>query len=211
MHKHNADKMNDFVFENGSNVFFTSDTHFNHSNIIKFCDRPFVNVREMDDTLINNWNNVVGEDDIVFHLGDFAWGGSQIWNDTLNKLNGRKYLILGNHDMKNIRQGYMDKFEFVGYQMQIRIEDRSIYLNHYPFLCYGGSYRGEDSVWQLFGHVHTCSGPHKHEGKDDERLKYLFPFQYDVGVDNNNYAPISWSDVKKKIMDQINESQQTVE
>ena len=67
------------------------------------------------------------------------------------------------------------------------------FLNHYPFLCYGGSYRG---VWQLFGHVH--SGPNA-EGLDISRLESLFPTQYDVGVDNNDYAPISYREVKSKI------------
>lgn len=85
--------------------------------------------------------------------------------------------------------------------MQIEIEKRSIYLNHYPFLCYGGSYRTEeDAVWQLFGHVH--SGPLS-SGLDCDRLVHLFPYQYDVGVDNNNYTPISWIEVKAKIQDQI--------
>jgi len=62
--------------EDSSKIFFTSDTHFSHSNIIKFCDRPFSDVNEMNTALINNWNKVVPEDGIVFHLGDFAWSGS---------------------------------------------------------------------------------------------------------------------------------------
>lgn len=83
--------------------------------------------------------------------------------------------------------------------MQIQIEKRSIYLNHYPFLCYGGSYRNDaDAVWQLFGHVH--SGPAS-SGLDCDRLVHLFPYQYDV--DNNSYTPISWEEVKKKIQHQI--------
>lgn len=64
-------KMN-YKFD-GSKVYFTSDTHFYHSNIIDFCKRPFKNVEDMNETLIENWNRVVGQDDIVFHLGDFAW------------------------------------------------------------------------------------------------------------------------------------------
>lgn len=59
----------------GSKVYFTSDTHFYHSNIIGFCKRPFKNVEDMNETLIENWNRVVGQDDIVFHLGDFCLGG----------------------------------------------------------------------------------------------------------------------------------------
>lgn len=85
-------------------------------------------------------------------------------------------------------------------QLQIEIEDTSIYLNHYPFLCYGGSYRG---VWQLFGHVHSGPGA---DGLDTSRLRVLLPTQYDVGVDNNNFTPISYREVKNKIEAQKNES-----
>lgn len=174
-------------------TFFTSDTHFGHANIIRFCNRPFKNVEEMDEVLIENWNQVVSEDDTVFHLGDFAFGGSNVWKSIIPRLNGHINLIIGNHDRKNLRQGYMSSFGMVVPQLQIEIEGNPIYLNHYPFLCYGGSYRG---VWQLFGHVH--SGPNA-EGLDISRLKTLFPTQYDVGVDNNDYAPISYKEVKAKI------------
>lgn len=184
-------------------TFFTSDTHFGHANIIKLCSRPFKDVEEMNEKLVENWNKVVPENGTVFHLGDFAFGGSTLWNSIIPRLNGRIYLILGNHDRKNIRQGYMDKFVDIVPQMQIDIEGRSVYLNHYPFLCYGGSYRDENSVWQLFGHVH--SGPNC-TGLDCDRLGILFPYQYDVGVDNNNYTPISWQQVKDAINQQIEKS-----
>lgn len=95
----------------------------------------------------------------------------------------------------------MNKFVAVTPQMQIQIEKKSIYLNHYPFLCYGGTYRNpEDTVWQLFGHVHSGPGS---TGLDVERLEHLFPTQYDVGVDNNDYKPISFQQVKEIITKQI--------
>ena len=78
----------------GSRVFFTSDTHFNHTNIIRFCDRPFGSTEEMNEKLIGNWNSVVGPDDIVFHLGDFCLGGSAEWTKVLDRLNGKIYLII---------------------------------------------------------------------------------------------------------------------
>ena len=143
-------KMN-YKFD-GSKVYFTSDTHFYHSNIIDLCKRPFKNVEDMNETLIENWNRVVGQDDIVFHLGDFCLEGSHEWTKILNRLNGKIYLILGNHDLKNIRQGYASRFELTSMQMHIEVDKQKIYLNHYPFLCYGGAYR---NMWQLFGHVHT--------------------------------------------------------
>ena len=179
------------------NIWFTSDTHFYHENIIHFCNRPFKDVAEMNETLVRNWNETVPEDGIVFHLGDFCLGGSQYWNDILYRLNGKIYLILGNHDMKNIRPGFMKRFEYVTQQMTICVGGQSIILNHNPFLCYGGSYR---DVWQLFGHVH--SGPLSTTGLDLPRLNMLFPLQYDVGVDNNNFRPVSFAEVRRIIMAQ---------
>lgn len=77
-------------------TFFTSDTHFGHANIIRFCNRPFRNVEEMNEALIENWNLVVSEDDTVFHLGDFAFGGSNVWKSIIPRLNGHINLIIGN-------------------------------------------------------------------------------------------------------------------
>ena len=93
---------------------------------------------------------------------------------TLDRLNGKIYLILGNHDLK-----------------------QKIYLNHYPFLCFDGGYK---DVWQLFGHVHTRQN---NTGIDAARLQYLYPTQYDVGVDNNNFTPVSFEQVKRIITKQI--------
>lgn len=178
-------------------VWFTADTHIGHRNIIRYCKRPFACVEEMNEALINNWNRVVEKDDIVFHLGDFSVGGASEWTSLLDRLNGRIYLVLGNHDMNNVNQGFMKRFEYVAMQMLIEFSKQRIYLNHYPFLCYGGSYRG---TWELFGHVHTspCNS-----GLDNSRLDMLFPTQYDVGVDNNNFTPVSYSEVEMKIKDQI--------
>ena len=119
-------------------TFFTSDTHFNHANIIKFCNRPFKDVEQMNETLIANWNRVVGADDTVFHLGDFCLGGAAEWTKVLNRLNGRIYLIMGNHDLKNLRQGFVGRFEHVAMQMHIMVGKQRIYLCHYPFLCFEG-------------------------------------------------------------------------
>ena len=138
------------------NIFFTSDTHFWHENIIKFCNRPFSSIEEMNDTIIENWNKVVGKNDIVFHLGDFCFCGSDKFKELIEKLNGRIYLILGNHDWKIIKNWHASKFEGVYQQLVIKVNGKKIYLNHFPFLCYAGTYyRFEDAVWQLFGHVHS--------------------------------------------------------
>ena len=184
----------------GDKVFFTADTHFYHANIIEFCHRPFRSVDDMNETLIANWNKVVGADDIVFHLGDFCLGDSAKWNRLLDRLNGKIYLILGNHDLRNFRKSYAERFESVAMQMHIEVDKQKICLNHYPFLCYDGSNVG---VWQLFGHVHTNKN---NTSNDAARLKMLFPTQYDVGVDNNDFTPASYAQVKEIIEKQFRQS-----
>lgn len=181
-----------------SQVFFTSDTHFGHSNIIKYCQRPFNSAEHMDEVLISNWNEVVSPQDIVFHLGDFCFGSDKEWIKILQRLNGTKYLILGNHDLKKIANSNQikDYFADINMQMRVVVDKQKMLLNHYPFLCFEGGYQ---NVWQLFGHVHSS----KHStGLDKERLVHLFPTQYDVGVDNNNYRPVSFSQVSQIITEQ---------
>lgn len=180
-------------------LWFTSDTHFGCENVIRFCGRPFESAQEMDEELIQRWNETVPEDGIVFHLGDFCQGSQKRWNSILARLHGHKYLILGNHDLTSLGRDTMRWFEQVSQQMTIRVDKQTILLNHNPFLCYGGSYR---DTWQLFGHVH--SGPASKTGLDHPRLKMLFPRQYDVGVDNNEFHPVSFSEVKAKIDAQVN-------
>lgn len=183
-------------------VFFTSDLHFGHQNIIRFCNRPWKTTEEMDKALIENWNSVVGKNDIVFDLGDFAFAPNWRWKEILSQLNGKHYLILGNHDITRWPgDSIMELFEGVYQQLILKIDGRFVYLNHYPYLCFGGAWRDpQNAVWQLFGHVH--SGPNS-SGKDCDRLNGVFPYQYEVGVDNNNYTPISWEQVQEKIAYQV--------
>ena len=180
-------------------IWFTSDTHFGHQNILRFCERPFVSVEEMDNTIIERWNLKVGKDDIVFHLGDFAFATNKRWQELISLLNGKIYLILGNHDVIRWPGTYtMQLFDRVENQMMLKIDNKyKVYLNHFPFLCYDGTYRNpEDCTIQLHGHVHERVGG---IGKDDQRLQYRFPYQYDVGVDNNNFYPVSWEEILKII------------
>lgn len=185
-------------------IWFTSDLHFGHKNILKFCKRPWDTVEEMDESLIQNWNRVVGKDDLVFDLGDFAFATNGRWKELLSQLNGHHYLILGNHDITRWPgDKIIELFEGVSHQMILKIDGRTVYLNHYPYLCFGGAWREPKSaVYQLFGHTH--SGPNC-RGTDTDRLVNLFPYQYDVGVDNNNYTPVSWEQVKEIIQKQVDD------
>lgn len=82
-------------------LFFTSDTHFTHKNIIDFCNRPYGDVRTMNLALITNWNKVVPKDGIVFHAGDFALTSNiGLVKEIVDQLNGKIYLTLGNHVLK---------------------------------------------------------------------------------------------------------------
>lgn len=186
--------MNQFNFGNGENVFFISDTHFYHKNIITFCNRPYQDVDEMNHSLIDNWNNTVNDDSIIFHLGDFAFSNSNAAKEIKSQLKGKIHLILGNHDYKVFNdQTLRNMFEFVGPQLRIIIDNRVIYLNHFPFLCYNNSMK---TNWNLHGHVH--SGPNA-KGNEIGRLILRDRGQYDVGVDNNNYRPISYKEIKEKL------------
>lgn len=189
-------------------IWFTSDTHFGHSEIIKYAQRPFENVEEMNNILIQNWNSVVRENDIIFHLGDFGFLSRKFWYETVSKLNGQKHLILGNHDLRNWpSHRSLVLFESVNQQAIIKIDNRKVILNHYPLLCFDGMYKDYDNAtFNLFGHVH--SNPNI-DLEDSGRLQYLCPFHYDVGVDNNNYYPISWEDIKLKIRNQYEQSNKT--
>ena len=150
------------------NIFFTADTHLGHENIIKYCNRPFASIEEHDEEIIKRWNEKIGPDDIVFHLGDFAFASESYIKYVLEQLNGKKYLIFGNHDWKRMTKSICQKyFVDVSQQMVIRIDNQLIYLNHFPFLCFAGSWRGLDAAWQIFGHVH--SGPLSADGLDHER------------------------------------------
>lgn len=187
----------DYSFPKGDGIFFCSDLHFFHHNVMDFCYRPFTSIEEMNQKLIENWNSVVGKDDVVFCLGDFCFGDTEKWKSVLEQLNGNIYLAKGNHD-DDMPAGIREYFKDIQYQYQIKIENQRIILNHYPLLCYAGSYKEvqNNPTWNLFGHVH--SGPLS-IGRDKSRLSVCFPEQYDVGVDNNNYFPISFHQVMEKI------------
>lgn len=186
--------------EDSKKIFFTSDTHFQHEAIIKYCKRPFKDIAENDSEIIKRWNAKVPEDGIVFHLGDVGFGHPKIINDILHQLHGKIYLVIGNHDWRRVVSQHAWRFEEMTQQINMKISGQHIILNHFPLLCFSGAYRKDSPTWQLFGHVH--SSPYCSDGLDIPRLKMLFPTQYDVGVDNNDFTPISFEEVKIKIEEQ---------
>ena len=171
-------------------VYFTADTHFSDERILRH--RPgFTGVSQMDEHLIRRWNETVPGDGIVFHLGDLMTGSVEKVMELVNRLNGTILLIKGNHDDQALYHSQLirtrTRLIMVGKERIIVLNGHKIFMNHYPFLCYAGQYGG---VWQLFGHVHSGR---QTEGFDLPKLANLLPYQYDVGVDNNDDAPIAFT------------------
>lgn len=173
------------------NVFFTSDTHFGHANIIKYCNRPFASKEEMDAVLLENWNSTVKPGDRIYHLGDFAFLKSDAARDLLKKLNGEKILIKGNHDKsKGTMQGL--GFNQVYDSLQIEIGGDTLWMNHYPYPYAEDpySFSGDPSqlkddfrTWLLCGHVHTSWKIKRFKGRTNGMIN--------VGVDQWGFKPIS--------------------
>ena len=127
-------------------VFIIADTHFNHANIIKYCNRPFKDVKEMEKYIITKWNSVVAPDDTVYHLGDVGFGSFEELKNLLTKLNGKKILIMGNHDLSRGRNTWL-KIGFAEvYKKELTIGN--YVLSHYPK-------RIEDNQINFFGHIHN--------------------------------------------------------
>ncbi len=131
-----------------SRMYVISDTHFNHTNVIKYENRPFSSVEEMNDFMIKEWNDVVSKNDTVFHLGDFCFGNKDIISTIINKLNGRKILIKGNHD-KHIKCNKWLELGFEEVYNYPIIYKPGIILSHAPVIEYIS-----DTV-NIHGHVHT--------------------------------------------------------
>lgn len=185
--------------EEGSEVFFTSDLHFRHGNIIKYCKRPFETVQDQTEKLIENWNKTVPDTATVFILGDFAFATKNQWRGFLNRLTGKKYLILGNHDRHEDIPTEMFEDVVDLAKVSIKINDhewKTFILSHRPILCWEGS---NDGSIMLYGHVHTCTNPEVDETIDSELVKLMPKNSWDVGVDNNDYHPVSLHEVLEKI------------
>ena len=180
-------------------TFFISDTHFNHSNIIRYCDRPWnsgrdsegnvivteKDVTDMNEEMIRRWNSVVGKNDTVWHLGDFALGRNQ--NETIrefvSRLNGEINLVMGNHDHHHLRFYYDCGFH--------RVYDRPVVINDFFILSHSPLQwtRSDGSVFaNLYGHVHN-----------QDMYKRFTSNTYNCCVEVNDYRPVSFVDIKRSM------------
>lgn len=167
-------------------VYFTSDEHYGHKNIIGYTNRPFKSVWEMNETLIENHNKLVKPNDEVYHLGDFAFRNH---TEYLKRLNGKHYLIKGNHegsDWKNAGFIWVKDVATIRVCTRRLNEYQDIFLSHYSHRRWN---RAHHSVWHLFGHSH---------GQLEDYFKSC-----DVGVDvpEWNYSPVSVEQLKERFKD----------
>jgi calcineurin-like phosphoesterase family protein len=174
------------------NVWFTSDCHFCHANVIKYDNRPFNDVEEMNERLILNWNSVVGEKDVVFYLGDLSFdrGGGNT-ERIVNELNGKIHYILGNHDdERDIRK--LNRFETISDYVNLSINDldnprkkQGIMMMHYPILSWDKAHHGD---WHLHGHCH--------QSLVTQNPEYYKRKVLDMGCNGWEYRPVSYNEIK---------------
>lgn len=171
-------------------IFFTSDHHFFHKNIIRYSNRPYKDLEEMHENLIRNWNAVVQPQDLVYHLGDIALTDDiGALRDLLQTLHGDIIYINGNHERLTgaVRDRFLSRHDY----LEIKVPDsdakngkQSITLLHYAMRVWHKAYHG---AWHLYGHSHG-NLPY-----DPDSLSF------DVGVDANNYTPLSYAQVKARM------------
>jgi calcineurin-like phosphoesterase family protein len=170
-------------------IWFTSDLHFYHKNVIAYCNRPFACVEEMNEDLIRRWNSIVNVDDTVYLLGDIAFCGPAKLRTIVSRLNGVKHLILGNHDYNN--KMHKKDFGFITVNKELELElatNLVVTLSHFPF---AGDHTEEERYkemrpkdngqWLLHGHVHNAW---KVRGR-----------QINVGADVWSFAPVSLPEI----------------
>ena len=163
-------------------IYFTSDLHLGHKNIIRFCDRPFSSIQEMDEQLIENWNMKVKKQDTVYILGDLMFRAKEPPEYYLGQMKGRKHLILGNHDKYWIKKVQIDRyFESVGDYLKFSDGQHQIIVCHYPMM----SWPGGRKAYMVFGHIHNDTAMDFWPIiRNSENL-------LNAGVDVNDFFPVS--------------------
>ncbi len=191
---------NKLTIHNTNDLFFASDYHLFHSNILKKDNRPFNDVNEMNKHLINNWNKKVPKNGIIFYLGDLsARVGKAKLKSIVDSLNGKIYFILGNHDdPKTIEQ--LNRFELIVDYLLLKVIDKDassqeIVLSHYPILSWDKKHIG---AWHLHGHSH------QNIINTESGLLYYRQKVIDISVNGTkDYSPYSY----KEIQDIMNKKQ----
>lgn len=178
----------------GKNLYI-ADWHYDHKNILAFDNRPFKTINEMNEQLVNRWNCVVERSDRVYILGDMFWSNMNAAIEVLDKLNGEKYLIKGNHDRCNDSR-FKRKFTKICDYDEINDCGRNVVLCHYPIPYFKNHFYG---WYHLYGHVHDSF-----EAKMAEHDRYLMENLYEHQCNMYNVgAMISYMDYYPRTLDEI--------
>ena len=171
-------------------IWFTSDTHFGHENVLGFCDRPWDAIQAMNDQLIDNINRLVAPDDTLYHLGDYSFKMTSADAADLRKRINCKdiHLIPGNHDKDWTQPAVSWAFKVEKPICVLKVEKMKLVLSHYPIADWQGMAHG--SI-HLHGHIHTDGMKYN----ELNRMQGLY--RYDVGVDANSYQPVSLEEIVK--------------
>jgi calcineurin-like phosphoesterase family protein len=164
-------------------IFFTSDNHFGHEKIIKYCNRPFGSVREMDEIMIERWNAIVNPGDLVYHLGDFALTSVDYAESILKRLNGQIHLCRGSHEKTALVPRCRKYFISIHTYKTAKRAGAEIFLAHYLHKIWPKSHYG---TWHLFGHSH--GGMDIYAAGEGKLL--------DVGVDSHDFRPWTLEEVQ---------------
>lgn len=167
-------------------IWFTADFHLSHQNIIKYCNRPFKNIQEMNSTILSNLESKVKQGDILYFLGDLTFK-TEVALEFFEKFRDIDiHFIIGNHDHTDVIQLAEEYCKSISRLKEIQIENQPITLCHYALRVWNRSYY---NAWQLHGHSHGNLTPLR--------------FQYDVGMDNNNFYPISFKELKSMLNSEL--------
>ena len=179
-----------------SRVYLSSDIHFGHDKDFLYKPRGFTSIKEHDETIIKNWNNIVQPEDVVYILGDLMLGDNEHGIDCLKELNGSFHICLGNHDTITRQDLYaqLKSLKTIQYATILKYKKFHYYLSHYPTMT--SSLEKEhlyECLINLFGHIHS-----------KQKFYNEIPFMYNVSMDANNNCPILLDDIIENCKQQVN-------
>jgi len=201
-----------------ANLYFTSDWHIGHDNVLEFDNRPFRDMDHMCSVLVNNYNSIVGPTKTCYFLGDMGFYKSTLIKEIVSQLNGTKVLILGNHDKNRIAMEKLG-FDVVMNGAILWIENKRVSLSHCPLTevvreniegmrnaLKGDCWHGESKHWNKFSFTPGESDFHLHghiHSPNHGKSTRIQGSQMDVGVAANEYRPVSISQVESWITNHL--------
>ena len=171
-----------------ANIWFTSDLHFGHDRDFVWKARGFENVEEMNKAIVERFNSKVQPEDTVYILGDLMLGENEVGENYLSQLNGKKTIILGNHDTSKRIKIYEKYAEEIAYAKVIKYKKRQIYMSHYPTLTGNLDDTPGHCVLNFHGHTHQT-----------ENFTGDYIFMYHVGVDSHDCYPVLIDDALEEL------------